>query len=397
MQADGDNIFADFQKGLGIEAVFTTALAALLRRSDALRTAFLGWVAESTGLPLDPSDRWDIECEFPVQVGTHLARGKCSVDMVMRSAGLELWFEHKIGSPLRQPSPGCDQDQLANYLDAAWRRRHGITHLGPLPPVSECPVSTSDRVALIVISKCRQNMARYRGRRAEFEDTGCGLLLPGTKGYLEWQSFLPIARDVVDRLEGFVGELARHFVAWWREIPGMESHAVPAGWAELFKMDGSTFVESPLRGLWARELDTAEKLGWRTYSLPYKGNDHLYKVPFVEGLRQVQVKALADASKSQAYVRGMRPEAIEVSFAGTAVPRLAPTTGESEGRKWSLRSEAEPKNKGHIRVRLLVEVGDWEAADNVDRESLLFRAFQVAVTTFEHLAGMQLSPEERAP
>jgi len=45
----------------------------------------------------------------------------------------------------------------------------------------------------------------------------------------------------------------------------------------------------------------------------------------------------------------------------------------------------------------VVEVGDWEAADNVDRESLLFRAFQVAVTTFEHLAGMQLSPEERAP
>jgi hypothetical protein len=170
-------------------------------------------------------------------------------------------------------------------------------------------------------------------------------------------------------------------------------HAGAPSWDEYVPPQASdrTFPVSRLETMWGPLARDADARGLQLTGRPYKGNDHAY-ASATEGLRQVQVRALRAPSASPVVADGRDGPSVEVSFAGTAVPRLGGSSG-TQGRLRYIAGTTRGSSgrQGEVRLRVVVLLDGWEAlADDAGRGELLAEAFRAAAAVFERLTGLSL-------
>lgn len=367
------NLFDFLKRGIGSENAFSAGFAYLLASEPEAQRVFLTFVEEQTGVAVEHKDGWKVETEVKREA---LGGTSFYVDLMLSRPDpmpTELWFEHKIESPL-------GKGQLDKYLEAMTRFEAGGGKVVQLAFISRGRIDLSGAAG----SKLRDpGESGVRWCAAE----------GGSRGFMSWSDLLKATQAA----ESAWADTNRMFVDWWARLRFMVEPAAATSWSSVIpKLQADNkFERTRLEKMWYLEAQRAEQMGWAKDGSAYVGNDHGYK----RGDLRLHVIAFDShemaSKKSGINLSGMRAELLEVSLVGGGLKDVGEKRRQDDGagcRGWSLKTTHANANTW---VRVVIEVGELGHVDFSDDQQvaeILADTFCAAVDVLRSEFPQHFSP-----
>ena len=378
------NLFIRLSDAFGTEDFFTSTLALFLERNEALRAAFFEWLADAGVESLKGVDwRIEIQSSCPSRYGTAI------LDMRLKSAELELWFEHKVGATLNryETAIGDSVDQLEKYLDAAARWMLGVTTGDGGVDWPQQPSPGRPRVILLYLSRDGKAFDRSKYSPRIYAPGGSGLVFPDA-GQLRWRDFWPIASNVLEPTlcgenGGYEQRLADEFLKYWQSIPRMWRRDISdKTWSELLPAEG----DAPFAQLWEPfETLAVLSMGWDRPT-PYRGSWLTFLLPHGP-VDQVILHAHRRVDELPVSAPELGDQVIQIRFRARGSDDGWPEFPKSlPYEDW--RAETLEGRDGQKRfVRLFVTVAGWGAASSpAMQQEAVTQTITAGIRMFEEVA-----------